>query len=120
MKQTTPITVVETPEFLASTRRLLDDDERTALVDHLAYNPSVGTVIPGTGGIRKLRWGLEGRGKRGGARVIYFFHNLDMPLFLLTAYAKNDRDDLSHADYVSFQQLTQMLVHSYRIRRLKP
>jgi len=120
LPQTKPITVVETPEFLASTRKLLGDEERTALVDQLAYNPSAGTVIPGTGGIRKLRWGLEGRGKRGGARVIYFFHNLEMPLFLLTAYAKSERDDLSHADYVSFQQLTQTLVNSYSIRRLKP
>ncbi|WP_263352065.1 type II toxin-antitoxin system RelE/ParE family toxin [Acidicapsa acidisoli] len=120
MTRTIPITVVETPEFLATTRKLLDEAERAALVDHLAYNPSAGTVIPGTGGIRKLRWGLEGRGKRSGARVIYFFHNLEMPLFLLTAYAKNERDDLNHADYASFQQLTKMLVESYRIRRLKP
>ncbi len=94
-------------------------DERAQLVEHLAYNPTAGTVIPSTGGIRKMRWGLEGRGKRGGARVIYFFHNLEMPLFLLTAYAKNEREDLSHADYASFQQLTRMLVSSYQIWRLE-
>ena len=110
---------METPEFLSATRKLLDEDERAALVDYVAYNPGAGTVIPGTGGIRKLRWGLEGRGKRGGARVIYFFHNMEMPLFLLTAYTKNDREDLSHTDYISFQQLTRMLVSSYRIRRPK-
>jgi hypothetical protein len=120
LTETIPITVVETPQFLTSTRKLLDDAERAALVERLAYNPTAGIIIPGTGGIRKLRWGLEGRGKRGGARVIYFFHNLEMPLFLLTAYAKNERDDLNRADYVSFQQLTQMLVHSCRTRRLKP
>ena len=120
MQETAPITVVETPEFLSATRKLLSDDERAELVEHLAYNPTAGTVIPGTGGIRKMRWGLEGRGKRGGARVIYFFHNLEMPLFLLTAYAKNEREDLSHSDYASFQQLTRMLVSSYQIRRLKP
>jgi hypothetical protein len=120
LPESSPITVVETPEFLSATRKLLDDDERAELVEYLAYNPAAGTVIPGTGGIRKLRWGLEGRGKRGGARVIYFFHNLEMPLFLLTAYAKNEREDLSHADYVSFQQLTKALVNSYRIRRPKP
>ena len=70
MNETSPITVVETPEFLSVTRKLLDDEERAELVEYLAYNPSAGTIIPGTGGIRKLRWGLEGRGKRGGARVI--------------------------------------------------
>jgi hypothetical protein len=120
LQEIDPITVIETPEFLSTTRKLLDDEERAALVEYLAYNPSAGTVIPGTGGIRKLRWGLEGRGKRGGARVIYFFHNFEMPLFLLTAYAKNEREDLSHGDYVGFQQLTKAIVDSYRIRRAKP
>ena len=68
-----PVTVVETPEFLAATRKLLTEDERAALVDHLARNPDAGDLISGTGGLRKLRWAVEGRGKRGGARVIYFF-----------------------------------------------
>ena len=113
------ITVVETPEFLSATSKLLDDEERTSLVEYLASNPAAGTVIPGTGGIRKLRWGLQGRGKRGGARVIYFFHNLDMPLFMLTAYAKNQREDLSSADYATFRQLTVTLVHSFQSRSLK-
>lgn len=120
MQQTDPITVVETPEFLNATRKLLDDAERAELVEYQAYNPAAGTVISGTGGIRKLRWGLEGRGKRGGARVVYFFHNLEMPLFLLTAFAKNEREDLSLGDYASFQQLTKTLVNSYRLRRPKP
>lgn len=61
-----PVTVVETPGFLSATSKLMDDEERALLVDYLAYNPSAGDLIPGTGGIRKLRWGLEGRGKRGG------------------------------------------------------
>ena len=55
--------------------------------------PVAGDLIPGTGGVRKLRWGLDGRGKRGGARVIYFHHGAAMPLFALTAYAKNERAD---------------------------
>ncbi len=97
----------------------MHEDERVALLDHLAYNPVAGTVIPGTGGIRKLRWGVEGRGKRGGARIIYFFHGTGMPVFLLTAYAKNERDDLSHGDYNALQQLARMIVNSYRIRSLK-
>jgi hypothetical protein len=51
--------------------------------------------MPGTGGVRKLRWAVTGRGKRGGARVIYFVHSENLPVFLLTAYAKNVRVDLS-------------------------
>jgi hypothetical protein len=55
LQEIDPITVVETPEFLSVTRKLLDDEERAALVEYLAYNPSAGIVIPGAGGIRKLR-----------------------------------------------------------------
>src|SRR5580658_1114033 len=106
MARTVPISVVETPEFLSATRRLLADEERALLVDYLAYNPTSGDLIPGTGGVRKLRWGLAGRGKRGGARVIYFHHDANLPLFLLTAYAKNQRDDLSQQDRNDFRQLT--------------
>lgn len=112
-----PITVVETPEFLSATRKLMSDEERTVLVDYLAYNPTAGDLIPGTGGIRKLRWGLEGRGKRGGARVVYFHHDADMPLFALTAYAKNERADLSQKDRNDFKRLTAILVASFKRRR---
>jgi hypothetical protein len=109
-----PITVVETPEFLSATRKLLSDEERTLLVDYLAQNPMTGDLVPGTGGVRKLRWGLAGRGKRGGARVVYFFHSADIPLFALTAYAKNERADLSQKDRNDFRQLTKLLAETYR------
>ena|SRR5258708_9127550 len=108
-----PITVVETPEFLSATRKLLSDEERAVLVDYLAHNPAAGDVIQGTGGVRKLRWGLEGRGKRGGARVIYFYHSADLPLFALTAYAKNQRADLSRTDRNDFRRLTKLLAETY-------
>lgn len=75
----------------------MDSDERGVLVDFLARNPLAGDLIPGAGGVRKLRWGLEGRGKRGGARVVYYYHDDEMPIFALTAYAKNERADLSQA-----------------------
>ena len=104
---------METPEFLSAAYGLLDDAERALLVDYLASNPAGGDVIPGSGGIRKLRWRLSGRGKRGGTRVIYFYHNRQMPLFLLTAYAKNQRSDLSQAERNAFRQLTLLLVISF-------
>lgn len=113
MPKSAPVSVVETPEFLAATRRLLDDDERAALVDFLAYNPTAGDLIPGTGGVRKLRWALEGRGKRGGARVIYFFQSAALPLFALTAFAKSVRADLSQAERNDFCRLTKRLIESY-------
>jgi hypothetical protein len=109
----TPSTVVETPEFLAATRKFLTEAERARLVDYLAYNPTAGDLIQGTGGVRKLRWALEGRGKSGGARVIYFYHNAGVPVFALTAYAKNDRSDLSQQDRNDLKHLTEVLVVNY-------
>ena len=109
-----PITVVETPEFLSATHKLMTDEDRGVLVDYLAHNPTAGVLIKETGGVRKLRWGLEGRGKRSGARAIYFFHSVDVPLFALTAYAKNERADLSQKERNDFRKLTNELVEAYR------
>jgi hypothetical protein len=107
------VTVVETPEFIGRAKKLMPDREREELIDYLSANPEAGDLIPGTGGVRKVRWGLEGRGKRGGARVIYFFRNADMPLFLLTAFAKNERTDLSQAERNDLRRLTKHLTDHY-------
>jgi len=95
----------------------MDDAERAELVGYLAYNPTAGDVIPGTGGVRKLRWALEGRGKRGGARVVYFYHDMQMPLYLLTAYAKNERENVSQAEINALQKVARALVEVSRMRR---
>ena len=118
MAGTVPISVIETPEFLSAVRKLISDEKRALLVDYLAYHPNAGDLIPGTGGVRKLRWGLEGRGKSGGARVVYFYHDSDMPIFVLTAYAKNDRADLSQQDRNDFRKLTALLAKTFK--RKKP
>jgi hypothetical protein len=91
----------------------MPDEERMLLIDYLAHNPTAGDLVQGTGGVRKLRWGLEGRGKRGGARVVYFYHSVDIPLFALSAYAKNERADLSQKDRNDFRQLTKLLAEAY-------
>jgi len=95
---TRPVTVVETHAFARSAERIWSEIERTKLVDHVAHHPEAGDVIPGTGGVRKLRWGRSGSGKRGGARVIYFYYRPDCPLYLLLAYAKAQATDLSAED----------------------
>src|SRR5713226_3202818 len=92
---TTPITVAETHTFLRQADDVWSDDEREAFVDFSARNPEAGDIIRDGGGVRKVRWGRQGTGKRGGARVIYFFHDLDTPLYLLLVYAKAVRTDLS-------------------------
>jgi hypothetical protein len=89
------IAVVETEEFLADVSDILSDAEHDALILYVAHNPEEGDLIPGMGGLRKLRWAARGKGKRGGSRVIYYFHNLDVPLFLMAIFAKNVQTDLS-------------------------
>ncbi|MBZ5624440.1 MAG: type II toxin-antitoxin system RelE/ParE family toxin [Acidobacteriia bacterium] len=91
--------VVETETFLASAARLgMSGTERTALIIFLAGNPEAGVVVPETGGVRKFRWALPGRGKSGGARPIYYYHNKSMPPYALDIYAKNQKANLSFAE----------------------
>lgn len=89
------VSVAETLAFAKAAARIWTDEELTELIEHVAHHPEAGVVIPGTGGVRKLRWGRIGTGKRGGARVIYFYYRDDRPLYLLLAYAKAQASDLS-------------------------
>jgi len=91
----TLITVAETPLFIRQAEDVWDDAERDAFVNYIARNPQAGDVIPETGGVRKIRWATSGTGKRGGARVVYFYHDASRPLYLLMVYAKARREDLT-------------------------
>lgn len=88
------LTLVETPTFSRRRADLLTEQEYRLLQLRLALDPGAGPVIPGGGGIRKLRWELQGRGRRGGARVIYYWARSRDVILLLLVYAKNERDDL--------------------------
>src|SRR5208282_4971167 len=94
MKPTSLITVVETEPYLSMAAGILDEAERIAVVNLLAADPRAGDIIQGAGGLRKVRIPLQGRGKRGGGRVITFFHDAEMPVFLIAFYAKNVQSDL--------------------------
>ena len=89
-----PVTFVETKLFTKLVQQYLSDDEYAALQQSLIVNPEAGDVIPGSGGVRKLRWGVAGRGKRGGLRVIYFLRLRDEEIWMLTLYAKNVADNI--------------------------
>ena len=105
--------VVETKEFLKQSEPLMSDSERAELVAFVGANPEAGEIIPETGGVRKIRWALEGMGKRGGARVIYYYHNERLPVFLLSAYAKNRKANLSKAERNAMKRLVPTLVAGY-------
>ena len=93
--RTRPISVAETQIFVRAAEKLWNEPERNSLIDYLARNPEAGDLIPGTGGVRKLRWGRAGSGKQGGARVIYFYYRPEYPLYLLMVYAKAQATDLT-------------------------
>jgi len=86
---------IETPTFTKRILDLLDDDEYRELQSHLAQHPGLGKVIPGSGGMRKLRWAGSGRGKRGGLRLIYCWWVAKDRISMLFIYRKNEQDDLT-------------------------
>lgn len=85
---------VETPAFTKALGRYLDDDEYAALQGHLNEHPESGTLVVGSGGVRKLRWGAQGRGKRGGIRVIYYLRLSREQIWMLTIYGKSVRENI--------------------------
>ena len=88
------VTFVETKLFTRLVRDYLADDEYAALQQVLIQNPESGRVIRGSGGVRKLRWGVGGRGKRGGLRIIYYLRLAHGQIWMLTLYAKNVADSI--------------------------
>ena len=106
-------TIVELPEFIRTSEGLFSDEEKRSLINYLATHPQSGDLIRGTGGIRKLRWAIQGKGKSGGARVIYYYHNETIPLFLLTAFGKNEKANISPAERNDLAKLTNLLQKHY-------
>lgn len=108
-----PVTVVETARFLADAAACLSEEERRAVVDSVAADPTAGVLVPDGGGIRKLRVSARGKGKSGGARVIYFFHSRSIPVFLLAAYGKSERSDLSAVERRALAAVVKLIPKAY-------
>jgi mRNA-degrading endonuclease RelE of RelBE toxin-antitoxin system len=87
--------VAETPIFTRQAEKLFDETEKMELISFLSIHPLAGDIIPGTGGVRKLRFAASGRGKRGGARIIYYCLDDNIPIYALLAYPKNAKVDLT-------------------------
>jgi hypothetical protein len=96
---------VETPTFTRLVLQLMEDDDYAKLQTALAQRPDTEKIIPGGGGIRKMRWAGSGRGKRGGLRFIYFWQTAREQIWMLLAYPKNERDDLTREEIGPLKQL---------------
>jgi len=106
-------TIVELPEFQKKSDKLLSNSERLSIINYLAAHPAAGNIMQGTGGIRKLRWSAQGKGKSGGVRVIYYHHNEFMPLFLLTLFGKGEKANLTKTERNELARFTSLLTKNY-------
>ncbi|WP_367067698.1 type II toxin-antitoxin system RelE/ParE family toxin [Oryzisolibacter sp. LB2S] len=106
--------IAELPTYTRLADKLLSTEERQDLIDYLAEHPKAGDVMEGTGGVRKLRWRRGGQGKSGGVRVIYYYHDDLMPLYLLTLFAKGDKANLTKAECNDLADLVDVLVEIWR------
>lgn len=107
------VTVVETKAFSAEAKGRMKPKEVGALIDVLADEPETGDVIRGTGGLRKIRFAVAGRGKSKSVRVVYYFYNDTMPVFLMTVFAKNEKDNLSKAQRNALAKVARALRDNY-------
>ena len=99
--------------YLARAEKALSELERQAIVQMIARDPTCGVVMEGTGGVRKIRFAIGGRGKSGGARVIYYFHSDVMPVYVLTVFAKNEKANLTPAERNALARLVATLKRAH-------
>lgn len=111
-----PVSVIELAAYRRRAEELLTRAEQAAVIDLVAFDPTCGDVIPGTGGLRKVRIGRTGGGKRGGARVIYFFHDEGAPILLAALYAKNEKADLTAREKKELAALAKEFVTRWKRR----
>ncbi len=101
-----PVAVREAPGFSSWADAHWSREEYASFVDFIAVSPTAGNIVPGTGGVRKVRWHMTGRGKRGSARVIYYYHDDFIPIFLITAYSKSETENLTEKQKIQMRLLT--------------
>jgi len=108
-------TVVETPGYLKVAEAIFTEAERERIVLVVASDPECGEVMQGTGGFRKVRVGRGGMGKRGGARVVYILRSEAFPIFLVTAFAKNEKENLTMKERNNLAKRADEIFARYRM-----
>lgn len=109
-------TVVETPEFIKRASAVgMSNEDRRDVIDQLAANPEAGISLGG--GLRKVRIARRGSGKSGGYRVLHFYRSSDMPLFLLTVFAKNERANITRSEQADLIKLCDLIAETYGARK---
>ena len=99
------ITVLQLQKFKVEATKLIGADGIDAVAAYLIDHPDAGDVIPGAGGARKLRWAAKGKGKRGGARIIYLYVAIGACIYLLFCYSKNVKANLTTAEKKELRQI---------------
>jgi hypothetical protein len=113
-----PITIARAASFDKEILTILSELELDELINFVALHPERGDVIPGTGGVRKLRWAGGGKGKSKGLRIMYFYHDLNMPLFLLAVYSKGERLRLTKGEERTLAKMADDLKRKAALRAL--
>ena len=111
------LTVVEMTPFIHAVQEVWNESERITFISYIAENYEAGDLIRGAGGLRKIRWTRPGIGKRGGVRVIYYYYDQGAPVFLVTAFAKNEKEDLTADDRKYLTALIESLKNEIKAKR---
>ena len=114
------LTIVETSVFARRAEKLLSIEEHEELIFFLALHPQSGDEIPGTGGVRKVRFAARGKGKSGGVRVIYYFYDEENPLYAIFLYGKNEQANLTQKQKREVSAFAATLKAAAKVRRIKP
>jgi hypothetical protein len=110
------ISIVETEAYLEDAETVFTEGERTKLADFLAANPDLGSIIPGTNGVRRLEWPAREFNRRGVVRVVYYFRDLNMPVFLLAVFTRKGRIAPTDAEKSVWRDLVDALVDQYGVK----
>ena len=109
-----PITVAEMAGFRTYAPKFLTPSEIVEFINFIAWNPTAGSIIRKTGGVRKVDWGAGSQGKRGGVRVIYYYQDDTVPIFLLTIYRKSQKVSLTDAEKLAIKNNVKELKSSLK------